>query len=35
MRRITTRYNKTALSFMSSLNIAAARLWIRFFVNAS
>ncbi|MBS1023710.1 transposase, partial [Gluconobacter cerinus] len=35
MRRITTRYDKTALSFMSFLNIAAARLWIRSFVNAS
>ncbi|MBS1019524.1 IS5 family transposase [Gluconobacter cerinus] len=35
MRRIATRYNKTALSFMSLLNIAAARLWIRSFVNAT
>jgi len=35
MRRIATRYDKTALSFMSFLNIAAARLWIGSFVNAS
>nr|WP_231101011.1 IS5 family transposase [Gluconobacter oxydans] len=35
MRRIATRYDKTALSFMSFLNIAAARLWIRSFVNAT
>ncbi|OUJ01215.1 transposase [Acetobacter orientalis] len=33
MRRIATRYDKTALSFMSFLNLAAARLWIRSFVN--
>ncbi|MFT9291744.1 transposase [Gluconobacter oxydans] len=33
MRRIATRYDKTALSFISFLNIAAARLWIRTFVN--
>ncbi|WP_249195539.1 MULTISPECIES: IS5 family transposase [Gluconobacter] len=33
MRRIATRYDKTALSFMSFLNLAAAKLWIRFFVN--
>ncbi|MBS1079040.1 transposase [Gluconobacter kondonii] len=33
MRRIATRYDKTALSFMSFLNIAAARLWIESFVN--
>ncbi|MFT8345464.1 MULTISPECIES: transposase [Gluconobacter] len=35
MRRIATRYDKTALSFMSFLNLAAARLWIRFFVNVA
>ncbi|WP_224777943.1 MULTISPECIES: IS5 family transposase [Gluconobacter] len=35
MRRIATRYDKTALSFMSFLNIAAARLWIESFVNAT
>ncbi|MFT8913390.1 IS5 family transposase [Zymomonas mobilis] len=35
MRRIATRYNKTALSFMSFLNIAAARLWIRSLVNGN
>ncbi|WP_338126273.1 IS5 family transposase, partial [Gluconobacter kondonii] len=35
MRRIATRYDKTALSFMSFLNIAAARLWIESFVNGT
>ena len=35
MRRIATRYDKTALSFMSFLNIAAARLWISSFVNVT
>ncbi|WP_267902320.1 hypothetical protein [Gluconobacter aidae] len=36
MRRIAIRYNnRTALSFMSLLNIAAARLWIRSFVNVA
>ena len=35
MRRIATRYDKTALSFMSFLNLAAARLWIRSFVNVT
>jgi len=33
-RRIATRYNKTDLSLMSFLSLAAARLWIRSFVNA-
>ena len=35
MRRSATRYDKTALSFMSFLNIAAARLWIGSFVNVT
>ncbi|QEH95267.1 IS5 family transposase [Gluconobacter thailandicus] len=35
MRRTATRYDKTALSFMSFLNLAAARLWIRSFVNVT
>ena len=35
MRRIATRYDKTALSFMSFLNIATARLWIESFVNGT
>nr|WP_231878058.1 IS5 family transposase [Gluconobacter albidus] len=35
MRRIATRYDKTALSFISFLNLAAARLWIESFVNAT
>ncbi|MCP1237723.1 transposase, partial [Gluconobacter kondonii] len=35
MRRIATRYDKTALSFTSFLNIAAARLWIESFVNGT
>jgi len=34
-RRIATRYDKTALSFMSFLNLAAAKLWITSFVNAT
>jgi transposase len=34
-RRIATRYDKTALSFLGFLNIAAARLWIKAFVNMS
>ncbi|GBR04438.1 hypothetical protein GCM10007207_07080 [Asaia siamensis] len=33
--RIATRYDKTVLSFMSFLNLAAARLWIRSFVNVT
>ncbi|MDF7674633.1 transposase [Acetobacteraceae bacterium ESL0709] len=32
-RRIATRYDKTALSFMSFLNLAAAKFWINSFVN--
>ncbi|WP_370664326.1 transposase [Neokomagataea thailandica] len=35
MRRIATRYGTTALSYMSFLNLAAARLWIRSFVNVT
>jgi len=35
MRRIATRYEKTAQSFMSFLNLAAARLWIGSFVNVT
>jgi len=35
MRRIATRYEKTALSFMSFLNITAASLWISSFVNVT
>lgn len=34
-RRIATRYDKTILSFESFLNIAAARLWLKSFVNAA
>ncbi|KXV30488.1 transposase, partial [Gluconobacter japonicus] len=33
--RIAIRYNKTAPSFMSFLNIAAARLWIGSFANVT
>ncbi|MCW3477722.1 IS5 family transposase [Rhodovastum sp. RN2-1] len=33
LRRITARYDKTALSFLYFLNIAAARLWLPSFVN--
>ena len=32
-RRIATRYDNTALSFASFLNIAAARLWLKSYVN--
>ena len=32
-RRIATRYDKTALSFLGFLNLAASRLWLKAFVN--
>ncbi len=34
-RRIATRYDKTARAYLSFLNLAGARLWIRSFVNAA
>lgn len=34
-RRIATRYDKTVLSFESFLNLAAARLWLKAFVNTA
>ena len=34
-RRIATRYDKTVLSFESFLNLAAARLWLKPFVNTA
>jgi transposase len=34
-RRITTPYDKTVLSFESFLNLAAARPWLKSFVNAA
>jgi transposase len=34
-RRIATRYAKTVLSFESFLNLAAARLWLKAFVNTA
>jgi transposase len=34
-RRIATRYDKTALSFASFLNLAAIRKWLPNFVNAA
>jgi len=34
-RRIVTRYDKTALSFASFLNLAAIRKWLPNFVNAT
>ena len=34
-RRIATRYDKTILSFESFLNLAAARLWLKTFVNTA
>ncbi|GFE97013.1 hypothetical protein [Gluconobacter sp. Gdi] len=35
MRRIATRYDKTALSFISFLNLATKRLGAEHFVNAT
>ena len=32
-RRIATRYDKTAASFIGFLNLAAARIWLSSFVN--
>ena len=32
-RRIATRYDKTALSFLAFLHLAAAKLWLPAFVN--
>ena len=32
-RRIATRYDKTALSFASFLNLASVRLWLKSYVN--
>ena len=32
-RRIATRYDKTALSFLGFLNIAASRIWVTDYVN--
>ncbi len=32
-RRIATRYDKTALSFASFINLASIRLWLKSFVN--
>ncbi len=34
-RRIATRFEKTPLSYLSFLNLAAARLWLKHFVNAT
>ena len=34
-RRIATRFEKTALSYLSFLNLAAARLWLKHFLNAT
>ena len=34
-RRITARYDKTAPSFESFLNLAATRLWMKSFVNTA
>ncbi len=34
-RRIATRYDKLAGSYLAFLNLAAARLWLRSFVNAT
>ncbi|MGE4372018.1 MAG: hypothetical protein AB7E29_03795 [Xanthobacter sp.] len=32
-RRIATRFDKTAKSFVAFLALAAARIWISYFVN--
>ncbi len=32
-RRIATRYDKTALSFASFINLASARLWLKSYGN--
>jgi transposase len=34
-RRIVTRYDKTVLSFWSFLKLAAARLWLKSFINTA
>jgi transposase len=34
-RRIATRYDKTAVSFLSFLALAAAKLWMPTYVNRS
>lgn len=34
-RRIATRYDKTALSFMGFLALAAAKLWMQTYVNTA
>jgi len=34
-RRIATRYDKTAISFLGFLAIAAAKIWMKIFVNAT
>jgi transposase len=35
LRRIATRYDKTALSFTSFLSLAAAKLWLKHYVNTT
>jgi hypothetical protein len=35
LQRVYARYDKTALSFASFLNLAAIRKWLPHFVNAS
>jgi transposase len=32
-RRIATRYDTTAISFLAFLSLAAVRIWLPFFVN--
>lgn len=34
-RRIATRYDKTSLSFLAFLNLPAARLWLKDYVNGA
>ena len=33
-RRVATRYDKTATSFLGFVQLTAVRLWLRYFVNA-
>jgi transposase len=34
-RRIATRFEKTGLSYLTFLNLAPARLWLKHYVNAT
>ena len=34
-RRVATRYDKLADTFLGFINLVAARLWLRYFVNTA